>query len=260
MIRIISNVALFSIFLQSGWESVLISRPMSVFLSMLFGLYTAKRVLKNNSNLIFFLFVLLDFIISKLLVINYYNSSYQFSNDYHNLLILTIIVLSFSFISKDTIKEFNKSITFSYSYGQLNNLFTTYKFFNFFNYTVLSKLESHGRKIDQNGNYDPSKLFFFFLVDFIILNCAFFSRTVYKIITSKSKKRDFIKAVRNLLMLFFFTCLIFYLNFSENYSNIIRETIKLFPDYIRNTLYNVLPNSSEKRFKIAIFGLFSFFM
>ncbi len=65
MIKVITNLILYTIFLNSGLENVFCNRRANVFFVSLFGIFTGKRILRNNSFLILALTVLLDYFIPK---------------------------------------------------------------------------------------------------------------------------------------------------------------------------------------------------
>jgi hypothetical protein len=260
MIKVIINLILYTIFLNSGLENVFCNRRANVFFVSLFGIFTGKRILKNNSFIILALTVLLDYFIPKYAVKYFYHSSYKFSYDYHTLLIVGVILLIFCFISKETVKECDKSSIFFIIYVQLNSLFSSYKFFYYFTFIVQSHMVSQNRILKPLGQNDTNIQTFYFLVDFLIMNLGFTSRIIYKCLTSKTKKGAYLRALFNIFALFFFVNLFFYLNSSEGFLSICKEVNKLLPSYIGNTIYNSVSESPEIRFKYALIGLFSYFI
>lgn len=260
MIKVISNLILYSIFLNFGLENVFCNRRANVFFVTLFGIFTGKRILRNNSFLILVMTVLLDYFTPKYAIKYFYLSNYKYSNDYHVLFILAIVVLVFSFISKQTIKECEKSRLFFFSYVNLNSIFSSYKLFYYYTYVVKPQYESQNRSLKPLGQNDMNILTFYFFADFFIMNLGFFSRILYKCLTSKTKKGAYTRALFNIIALFFFVNLFFILNSSEEFLNICKEVNKLLPPYIGNTLYNSVSESPDVRFKYALIGLFSYFI
>ena len=86
------------------------------------------------------------------------------SNDYHNILMIVIVSLVYMFISKETVKEVQKSSTALHIMHQMNNLILTYKFFNFLNFTVIRQMEAQDRLTSSLVDINIYSMIFYFFI------------------------------------------------------------------------------------------------
>ena len=255
LITIITNITLFSLF-STILEQSIFTRVMTPFIVALCGQFIGKRILKNNSFLIYILFNVIDFSVMKYLGKQFYNSSYMLSNDYHNILIISIISLVYLCISKESIKEFQMSCSAKQIFTTINNMAITYKYFNFFRYTVLTQLQSQKRIFNSAENFDQFSVFFYFFIDYVILNLNFTMRTIFKVLTSRTKKKAYLRVFIKFIVLYLIACIVFYLNFNSVFLGLVDKLSKTyFPETLRIVLYNALPSCGDLRFKLVLLTL-----
>lgn len=257
--KLVFLLILYLLFIGSRLENLFFNPVMTIFLVILSGVFTNRRVLKGNSFIILIIVLAGDFITVKFLANAFYSGSLDISRDYHIIGMLSLCAFVMSFIPKTAMNQFEKSGLLSL-HKPLLNLINTYKFFNFLTFTVLKNFDAQGRTLRGVQFVDKEKIAMYFLIDFVILNIGFLIRTIFKIITSKKKRGAFIRALVYVLLLNVFIHVVLYFNFNSGFESWCREVSKLLPENIGVVLYNMVSEDREKRFKIAIFFLFNYFV
>lgn len=227
------------------FEKTLIPFQILLYLNILLNCYIARRLLLKRSALCFISTVIIEFHLSRFLVINYYDKAATYYSDTDLNIIYTVVTCLFCLLDKEIYNEIERDYVFNYIYKSLRNLTFIYRYTYFFYVFHSDKLK-----------FSNTHLNFFLQVitDLLIINTMEVIGYFLKFLSSKSKQNYYLARIFKRVVVQVLISLAYQIINNISFAEFIYDGLNHFLPMPHSLIvYNAFPIDNEARFKLIIY-------